>query len=311
MIATVTLNPAIDKSVLAPGFEAGKTNRCEVVRLDAGGKGINVAKVLHRLGSPVCALGLIGGANGRFILEALAAEGIPADFVPVRGETRVNLKISDPEKGRETEINEPGFQVTAEELTQLKQKVKQHAAACEVVVLSGSLPPAAPPEIFAELIQLAKAQGARCFLDTNGAALALGLAAGPYLVKPNRVEVEELLNWPLLGRPELVQAARTLTFMGCEQAVISLGAEGAVGATGKQVLFAQPPVVSVRSSVGAGDTMVAILVQAAVTGMPFAEAFRMAVAASAATVSMEGTKLADPAAIQALIPQVTMEEAGA
>ena len=127
MIATVTLNPAIDKSVTVRGFEIGKTNRGEVDRVDAGGKGINVAKALKRLGSAVCALGLVAGSNGRFILDALSAEGIPADFVHVPGETRVNLKIHDPEKGTETELNEPGFRVTAEHLEELRRKIEAHA----------------------------------------------------------------------------------------------------------------------------------------------------------------------------------------
>ena len=127
MIATVTLNPAIDKSVTARGFEVGKTNRGQVTRVDAGGKGINVAKVLRRLGSPVCALGLVAGSNGHFILDALSTEGIAADFVQVPGETRVNLKIHDPDKGTETELNEPGFDVTAEHLHELRLRVEAHA----------------------------------------------------------------------------------------------------------------------------------------------------------------------------------------
>jgi 1-phosphofructokinase len=309
MIATVTLNPAIDKSLIVCSFAVGKTNRGEVARLDAGGKGINVAKALRRLGSPVCALGLVGSSNGRFTLDALSTEGIVADFVRVPGETRVNLKIHDPEKGTETELNEPGFHVAAEHLQELQRKVAAHAPHCEVMVFSGSLPPAAPPEIFAVLIRVAKAHGARCFLDTAGPALRLGLAAGPYMVKPNRAEVEDLLTRTLSTRRELVEAARALVTRGCEQVVISLGAEGAVGVAGKEALYARPPAVKVRSSVGAGDTMVAIMAHAAVTGMQFRQAFRMAVAASAATVAMEGTKVADLAAIEELIPQVTLEDA--
>jgi 1-phosphofructokinase len=309
MIATVTLNPAIDKSVTARGFEVGKTNRGEVTRVDAGGKGINVAKALKRLGSTVCALGLVAGSNGRFILDALGAEGIPADFVNVPGETRVNLKIHDPEKGTETELNEPGFRVTGEHLGELRRKVEAHAPHCEVMVFSGSLPPDAPPEIFADLILAAKRRGAKCFLDTAGPGLKLGLAAGPYLIKPNRAEAEDLLKSTLRTRRELVEAARALMRMGSEQVLISLGAEGAVGVAGTEALFAQPPVVTVRSSVGAGDTMVAIMAQATVAGIPFRQAFRMAVAASAATVAMEGTKVADLAAVQNLIPQVRLEDA--
>ena len=309
MIATVTLNPAIDKSVTVRGFEIGKTNRGEVDRVDAGGKGINVAKALKRLGSTVCALGLVAGSNGRFILDALSAEGIPADFVHVSGETRVNLKIHDPEKGTETELNEPGFRVTAAHLEGLRRKIKAHAPQCQVMVFSGSLPPDAAPAIFADLIRIAKAHGAKCFLDTAGAGLKHGLAAGPFLIKPNRAEVEDLLKSSLRTHRELVEAARSLMRMGSEQVLISLGAEGAIGVAGKEALFAQPPKVEVRSSVGAGDTMVAAMAYAAVEGLPFRQAFCLAVAASAATVAMEGTKVADLAAAQELIPQVTLEDA--
>ncbi len=310
MIATVTLNPAINKSVTVRGFEIGKTNRGEVDRVDAGGKGINVARALKRLGSTVGALGLVAGSNGRFILDALSAEGIPADFIQVPGETRVNLKIHDPEKETETELNEPGFRVTAEHLEELRRKIEDHAPHCEVMVFSGSLPLDAPPEIFADMIRIARAQGVKCFLDTAGPALKLGLAAGPYLIKPNRAEVGDLLNTSLRTRRELVEAARELMRMGSEQVLISLGVEGAVGVAGKEALFARPPAVKVQSSVGAGDTMVAVMAHAAVEGITFRQAFRMAVAASAATVAMEGTEVADLAAVQALIPQVTLEDVG-
>jgi 1-phosphofructokinase len=311
MIATVTLNPAIDKSVKVRGFEVGKTNRGEVVRVDAGGKGINVAKALKRWGWQVCALGLAGGSNGRFILDALNAAGIPADFVEVPGETRVNLKIHDVEKGTETELNETGIEVTDEALQKLRGKIKEYASKCGVMVFSGSLPPNAPPAIFADLIGLARAQGAKCFLDTAGAGLELGLAAGPYLVKPNRAEAQDLLKATLRTRRELVEAARKIVGMGSERVLISLGAEGAVGVAGKDALFAQAPAVPVRSSVGAGDTMVAVMAYAAITGLPFRQAFRMAVAASAATVAQEGSKVAGFAAVQELIPQVNLEDAEA
>ncbi|MGO8815623.1 MAG: 1-phosphofructokinase [Terriglobia bacterium] len=308
MIATVTLNPAIDKSVTVLRFEVGKTNRGEAGRLDAGGKGINVAKALHLWGVPVGALGLVAGHNGRFILNSLGAAGIPADFVDVPGETRVNLKIRDPELGTETELNEPGFPATSEHLEELRRKIEAHAPHCEIMVFSGSLPPDAPPGIFAELIHIAKAHGAKCFLDTAGPGLKQGLAAGPFLTKPNRAEVEELLNTSIRTRRELVEAARTLRTMGSEQVVISLGAEGALGLGGKDVLFASPPPVKVLSSVGAGDSMVAAMAYAAVAGLPFRQAFRTAVAASAATVAMEGTKVADLAAAQDLISKVTLED---
>jgi 1-phosphofructokinase len=308
MIATVTLNPAIDESLIVPCFEVGKTNRGEVWRTDAGGKGINVAEAVKQLGAEVCALGFVAGSNGRFILEALAASGIPADFCDVPGETRVNLKIHDPVCGTETELNEPGFQVSPEHLQAMKQKIRDYGPRCEVMVFSGSLPPGAPPEAFAELMTIARSLGAKCMLDTAGPALKYGLEAKPILIKPNRAEVEELLEVPLRTRRELAEAARQLLEMGAEEAVISMGADGAVAAGRQDLLSARPPAVAARSSVGAGDAMVAALAYGEVKHLSFRESFRLAIAASAAAVTMEGSKVADLALVQSLLPQVQVEE---
>jgi 1-phosphofructokinase len=310
MIATVTLNPAIDKSLMVPRFEVGKTNRGEVRRTDAGGKGINVAKAVKQFGAEVCALGFVAGSNGHFILEALAASGIPADFSNVPGETRVNLKIHDPVYGTETELNEPGFQVFPEHLRAMKEKIKEYSPRCEVMVFSGSLPPGAPPETFAELITIARALGAKCMLDTAGPALRYGLEAKPLLLKPNRAEVEGLLQERLRTRSELARAARQLLKMGAEEAVISMGADGAVAATRQDFLSARPPAVAPRSSVGAGDAMVAALAYGEAKHLSFRESFRLAMAASAAAVTMEGSKVAELALVQSLLPQVRIEDVG-
>jgi 1-phosphofructokinase len=307
MIATITLNPAIDKSLTVPRFAVGKTNRGEVRRTDAGGKGINVAKALKHFGAEVLALGFLAGSNGRFILEALAASGIPADFCYVRGETRVNLKIHDSVYGTETELNEPGFQVSPENLQAIKQKVKEYAPRCEVMVFSGSLPPGAPPATFAELMATARALGAKCILDTAGSGLRFGLGAKPFLIKPNRAEVEELLQVRLRSRRELGEAARSLLEMGAEEVVISMGADGAVAATQQDLFSARPPAVIARSSIGAGDAMVAALAYGEVEHLPFRDSFCLAMAAGAAAVTMEGSKVADLTLIQSLLPQVQVE----
>ena len=310
MIVTITLNPTIDKSLVVPRFEVNKTNRGEVRRTDAGGKGINVAKAVKEFGAEVCALGFVAGSNGQFVLEALAASGIPADFINVPGETRVNLKIHDPVYGTETELNEPGFQVLPEHLEMMQQKVREYGPRCDVMVFSGSLPPGAPPETYAELITIARDLGAKCMLDTVGPALKLGLEARPHLTKPNRAEVEALLQERLSTRSELAKAARKLLEMGAEEAVISLGADGAVAATKQDLLSAHPPAVAPRSSVGAGDAMVAGLAFGEVKHLSFRESFRLAMAASAAAVTMEGSKVADLALIQSLIPLVQVEDVG-
>ena len=310
MIVTVTLNPAIDKSLTVPRFEVGKTNRGEVRRADAGGKGINVAKALKQFGAEVCALGFVARSNGHFILEALAADGIPADFTQVPGETRVNLKIHDPVYGTETEINEPGFQAHPEHLEALKQKIREYSPRSDVMVFSGSLPPGAPPETFAELITIASALGAKCMLDTAGPALRHGLEAKPLLLKPNRAEVEELLQMRLRTHRELAEAARKLLELGAEEAVVSMGADGAVAAAAHNLLWAHPPAVAPRSSVGAGDAMVAALAYGEVEHLSFRDSFRLAMAASAAAVTMEGSKVADLALVQSLLPQVRIEDVG-
>ena len=308
MIATVTLNPAIDKSVTVPRFEVGKTNRGEVGRSDASGKGVNVAMALKQFGAEVCALGFMAASNGQFIVEALAASGIPADFVSVPGETRVNLKIRDPIYRTETELNEPGFQVLPGHLEAMKEKIREHAPRCEVMAFSGSLPPGAPPGTYAELMTIAGALGSKCILDTGGEALKLGIESKPVFVKPNRAEVEELLACSLRTRDDLAGAARKLLELGAGTAVISLGAEGAVAAGRRELLAARPPSVAVRSSTGAGDAMVAAFAYGEITGLSFRESFRLAMAASAASVTIEGTKFADFAAIQRLLPEVHVED---
>ena len=308
MIATVTLNPAIDKSLTVPRFEVGKTNRGEVGRTDASGKGINVAMALKQFGADVCALGFMAGSDGQFILEALASSGIPADFVSVPGETRVNLKIRDPIYRTETELNEPGFQVLPAHLEALKRKIREYAPRCEVMTFSGSLPPGAPPKTYAELMRIAKALGSKCMLDTDGPALRLGLQTKPRLVKPNRAEVEELLERPLPTRLDLAEAASKLLEMGAGMALISLGAEGAVAACEGELLVGRPPAVAVRSSTGAGDAMVAAFAYGEIRHLSFRGSFRLAMAASAASVATEGTKFADLAAIKHLLPEVHVEE---
>ena len=151
-----------------------------------------------------------------------------------------------PKNGTETELNEPGFRVTAEVLEQLRRKIEAHAPQCAVMVFSGSLPPDAPPDDLCGFDRTAKAHGAKCFLDTAGPALKHGLTAGPFLIKPNRAEVEDLLKITVRTRREFVEAARTLMKLGSEQVVISLGAEGAVGVAGPDALFAAPPAIKVR-----------------------------------------------------------------
>jgi 1-phosphofructokinase family hexose kinase len=304
MLLTVTLNPAIDRTLSVPGFAAGRTNRAVGGRVDAGGKGINVARAAHRLGCPVMALGFLAPTNGALILQALAAEGIPCDFVDVPGQTRTNLKIKDPETGVETEINEPGFRVEPDQIRSVEEKVAAHARERCVVAFSGSLPPGAPEDIYARLIRIAADRGARTVLDSGGAALRNGIAAGPDLVKPNRAEAAELLGRSLEDDSDLGEAIQGLLACGARRAVISLGPGGAAAGDGHGLWRAWAPAVQVRSTIGAGDAMVAALACAMHGGLPLPDALRMATAAGCAAAATEGSAAPELRDVEALLPRV-------
>lgn len=304
MIATLTLNPAVDKTVVVPNFAIAKTNRASVERLDPGGKGNNVAKALRQLGCDVVALGFAAGLNGRFLRYALDDLGVVHDFIDVPGETRVNLKIEDPALGTETELNEPGFLVSPEHLAQMGAVLAKYAARAEFVVLAGSLPPGAGPETYAKLIRIAAGQGARTILDASGEALRLGITARPDLVKLNRAEAEELIG----NASDLAAALASVQAMGAARVVITLGAEGAVAACGERRYRARAPRVEARCTVGAGDAMSAAFAFSLARGMEFADALRLATAAGAAAAASPGSSVASRAEIDALVPRVEIGE---
>ncbi len=307
MIVTVTMNPAIDKSISVPGFAIGRTNRARTEKVDLGGKGINVARALHKLGCPATALGFLPGNEGPSMSAVLAATGIHPDFLYVPGEIRTNLKIKDPLTGSETEINQLGFQVDAGHLEDLAVRVREHASRSAAVILSGSLPEGAPPDIYARLLRIAKSCGARTVLDASGAAFKHGLAERPDLVKPNRAEVEELLAVRIEGDPQLLDAARSLLGLGVSTVVISLGADGALAASAGRAWRARPLPVKTASTVGSGDAMVAALALAMIREVPLPDALRMATAAGSASATLEGSEVADLDAVNEFLPKVTIE----
>lgn len=278
-VVTVTLNPALDKTALIENFEPAKTNRSRLVSYEAGGKGINVAKFLHELNYPVIATGFIAGQNGLLIKKALQQKGIPQDFVEIPGETRVNLKVIDPVNQTETEINEPGFTVRPEDLQDLENKLDALLGNCRLLVLSGSLPGGVPGDIYASLIDRARNRGIAAILDAEGEALKQGLRAAPLLVKPNKFEAETLLEEKLFTPVDAARAGAKIRQLGPELAVISLGPLGAVGVDKEGAVWAQPPRINGVSTVGAGDSMVAVLARALSEGIGLREVLPQAVAA--------------------------------
>ena len=308
MIITVTLTPALDKTVAIPGFAVGKVNRIESLRLDAGGKGINVSKTLQALGEKSVAMGILGGTNGAFIRESLNQDGIENDFVFVMEDTRTNLKIIDPMGQTYTDINEPGAPVRAETLSAVLDKVEGRLKPGDVVVLAGKVPLGAPDTLFADWTRRLTAKRAAVYLDADDALLIKGVKALPALIKPNDEELGRLLGRSFSSLKQMAQAALELSQDGIGTVVVSMGGEGALFARAGVVLRGYGLDVAVKSTVGAGDSMMAAMCLGAVRGLPFAQTCRMAMAVSAATVMQRGTQPAALADVQALQPHVRLEE---
>ena len=303
-VVTLTLNPAIDQTVILDALEPGTVHRARAVRSHAGGKGVNVACCLADWGVPVTATGILGADNDAAFTQALAGKGIADRFVRIPGETRTNLKLLDRRTGETTDINLPGLAVTADSLDAARSTLLDHAAADAWVVLAGSLPGTLPDSTYAQLATPLKARGTRVVLDASGAPLAAALAADigalPDAVKPNRHELEEWAGRPLRTLEDVRAAAQDLRTRGIPVVVVSLGAEGALFLTPEGAVQAQPPAIEVASTVGAGDALVAGLVAALRAGLDLDETARLAIAFAAGKLTQAGANLPPRATVEAL-----------
>ena len=304
MIYTVTLNPALDKTVEIPGMALDTVNRITEMRTDPGGKGINVSKVIAKLGGESCAVGILGGESGRTLEKLLENENFTTRFRFVEGQTRTNLKIIDREGHTNTDINEPGLTVTAAELDALLRELLAELRPGDIVVLAGSLPKGAPPDTYRSWTAACKKAGARVFLDADGALLAEGIKAAPHLIKPNDGELSRLAGKKLETLEELTAEGRKLLERGIERVVISLGGRGALYLRKGSTIYAEGLRVPVGSTVGAGDSVVAALAYAEAQGLSEEEAVRLSTAAGAANVMCSGTQAAERDAVEALLPKV-------
>jgi len=293
LILTVTPNAAVDKTYHVEGFRLDVVNRPTQTFTVAGGKGVNVARVYQTLGGRALATGFLGGSQGRIVADALHIEGIPADMVDVQGETRLCIAAIDSTTGTQTEINESGPEVSAQEIRKLFDCVARLLSqeTFSFVVLSGSLPPGAPPTLYAELIDLARIHKTPVALDTSGEPLREGLKARPWMVKPNQPELEAVLGRPLQGRNEALQAAQELLRSGVEVVVLTLGAAGALLANAAGAWFATPPPIEFASAVASGDSFLAAFLWQWTAGSPSADpasALRLATGAGAANAAVIG-----------------------
>lgn len=308
MILTVTPNATVDKTYRVEDFRLDVVNRPSAAFQVAGGKGVNVARVYQTLGGKAIATGFLGGLNGRIVARALKTENIENRCVRIRSETRVCIAVIDPQTGTQTEINERGGAVTAREVNELFAMVTRllREERFEFVVLSGSLPPDAPETLYAGLIEIARQEGVPAVLDTSGAALREGVRARPWLVKPNRTELETLLSRPLPTFETALDAAKTLCAEGVGMVALTRGAEGALLLTPQGGWEAIPPPITFASAVASGDSFVAAFLWGWEFGQPAhdpAVALRWATGAGAANAAVVGAGFCTRDAIAALAQQ--------
>jgi tagatose 6-phosphate kinase len=288
MILCLNLNAAIDKTIVVASFEIDKIHRPESVVSLAGGKGCNVARALKRLGETPVVSGWVGGFSGQFIEKELQQEDIRTAFVHTDFESRTCTSILDRGKQTMTEIYEMGESVPLEKISELREYISANIEKYQALTLSGSMPPGVPTDFYAELIVIAKNAKVPAFLDTSGDALRAGIAASPFLVKPNETEAKSLLGVSSGEAVDFALAVAELSTKYATRVLLSLGADGAAAAQEGKVLIAKPPYVEAKSAVGSGDCALAGLVHGFLQGLSFEEAVVCGIAAGTANTLMIG-----------------------
>lgn len=307
MIITVTMNPAIDKTVDLENMVHGGLNRVKNVIIDAGGKGINVSKTIKELGGETIATGFVGGSGGIQIQKVLQELGIKSDFVEIKNEIRTNLKVVET-NGNVTEFNEPGPIVSEEELEALTQKLLGYADEKALFVLAGSIPNGIAKTIYQTLTQKLREKGAKVFVDADGELFIHSLKASPDIIKPNRHELEEYFHKDYrVDEAELISMGQSLLESGVGMIAISLGQMGALFMSKDQVLRCPGLKVDAHSTVGAGDAMVAALSYGIHQGLPLADCAKLGIATSAGAVTTKGTKPPRRELVEQLLKEVKVE----
>lgn len=306
MIYTVTLNPALDKTATVENLRLDSVNRISELRVDPGGKGINVSKVVRELGAKTVAIALLGGHAGTMLRNMLAELGIECKVLEVEGETRTNLKIKDPALKTNTDINEPGPEVTDEQLRGMLDGLVGEVGSGDIVVLSGSLPRGAAAGTYKVWVAALKKTGAKVYLDADGDKLVRGIEAKPDLIKPNEIELGAMMGRTLDADEKIVEAARELIDGGLDRVMVSMGGAGALYVARDVTIKANPVKVPVGSTVGAGDSVVAALAYAQDKGLGLEDTMRLAMATGAANVMQSGTQAALRELVDSLIDKVVV-----
>lgn len=308
MIVTVTLNPAVDHTLDLEAFVPGDTNRVRQSRIDPGGKGINVSRVLRVLNRESMAAGLSAGSLGRFVEHSLLEQNILCDFVHTRGQTRTNLTIVDESSHETTLLSYRGPEIDPRHIQTLESRLRRYISPDDWLVIAGSIPPPIEPVTYANLIELGHEMQAHTVLDADGEALEAGLEGKPDLVKLNHHEAERLLGETLDDEDALLAAAEKMRSRGAATAVVTASGRGAVAVSDDGVWRAHPPAVEVESAVGAGDALLAGMLLKLSDGGGMEEALRWGTAAGAAACLTSGTQLCVRADVERILPDVVVEK---
>jgi 1-phosphofructokinase len=306
-VVTVTINPAIDQTITIPNFTAGAVNRVQSSQMDPGGKGINVASFLADFGQLATVTGFLGANNDGIFRRLFERKGIEDRCVRIAGQTRIGVKVSDEVLHQTTDINFPGETPSPADIAHLFEILSELSATHEWFVLSGSIPRGVSAGIYEEMVRTVA--GKKVVLDTSGEGFRQAVPAGPWLIKPNVDELSEYAGKQLDSPTAILEQARAV--MGrynIHSVVISMGKEGAIFVEGDETVWVVPPAVEVKSTVGAGDAMVAGIVTGKIRGLALAECARLATAFSVAAISHIGSGLPSIEAVQSAMERVTIKE---
>ncbi len=311
MIITVTLNAAIDKTLEVPSFTPGRRHRTVDQTTMPGGKGVNIARAIKRLGQPVIVTGFAGGATGGRIIDALDRESVLNDLVRIEDESRTNTAVLDPTTGVHTEINERGPAVSAGELEQFREKLVYLAQGASICVFAGSIPRGVAPDIYYSLIRDVHRLGVTTMIDAEGEPLRLSMRAEPDIVSPNELEAEELVGHEFNDADDKAGAVAEMVRLGAREAIMTVPdgcfarIEGKDGPGIYRVTVAEQ---EVRSSVGSGDAFLAGYVAARYGGSDPVDCLRFGVACGAESTQHFGAGIIDPARVERLLGDVGCEQ---
>ena len=316
MIITVTLNTAIDKTLSVPNFRLGRRHRTVEQTTMPGGKGVNVARVLKALGQPVIATGFTGGATGTRIVDQLTQLSVLSDFVRIREESRTNTAVIDPTTGEQTEINERGPKVTAQEVELFVDKLLYLAKGASMCVFAGSLPRDVDTDIYAGLIRELRRLGVTTIVDTDGDPLRRAVRAEPDVISPNVLEAEELVGHEFSDGPdEWAIATREMCDLGAREAIMTMG-EGCFARMRPEDGESEPalyhvkmasPALEPRATIGSGDAFLAGFVAARYSGRSAADCLAYGVACGAESTQHLGAGLIEPERVARLLAETDVQ----